>query len=151
MAKGFLRNYNAFGVYMNREYTKEFILITIDQIKIVADSVIKGVGNCFSLSETRRYDIKLVINELLANCFRHAKPSLTAPVIVNAYFSDGKLSIRVTDNGKGFEYEKRICDNKKSKEVLYKECGRGLILVDALCQEIKYNGSGNSVEVKIEL
>ena len=133
--------------------SKKFILTSIDDIKTVVGNVLNDVETITVLSDARRYEIKLVINELLTNCFRHAEPSAERPVVLYAQVQDGNLGIRVTDQGEGFAYEKSISNLEESgsEERLYRERGRGLMLVRAFCNEIKYNCRGNSVEVKIVL
>ena len=107
-----------------------------------------GIEKHGQLSEERRYDIKLVINELLVNSFEHAQPSKQSPVVFRAGVESGQLRIGVTDSGEGFSYDHTVSDDN---DLLYRERGRGLMLVRALCQEIRYSGRGNSVEVKIVL
>lgn len=131
---------------------KKYVLVSIDDIKTVTNGVLGGIEKYAPLCDEKKYEITLVLNELLVNCFKYTKPSAASPVILNTNICDGRLVIRVTDNGDGFEYEKCVDGlQKPGEDVLYRERGRGLMLVKALCQDIKYNGSGNSVEVKIVL
>lgn len=131
------------------DYASRYVLTSIDDIKRVVSGVLAGVEKHRPLNEEYRYNISLIINELLVNCFVHAKPSKTSPVIFKAGIRNGYLVISVTDSGGGFEYEK-VCPGV-SGDMLLKERGRGLTLVRALCQEISYNSVGNSVEVKIAI
>ena len=136
-----------------RDFTKKYILTSIDDIKTVTDGVLAGLDQGYETSDKKRYEITLVINELLVNCFKYTQPSRETPVVLDAYTRGGQLDIRVTDGGQGFEYERRVHHIEKTTrdERLYSESGRGLILVEAFCQEMIYNGSGNSLEVKIAL
>ncbi|MGI5849907.1 MAG: ATP-binding protein [Christensenellales bacterium] len=139
------------GVKMANDY--QYVLTTISDIKTVTDHVLSGIEQHMPLNESRRYEVALVLNELLVNCFTHAAPSETEPVLLAASIIDGILSIRVTDNGDGFEYEKKInaLERHTDEDGLFRERGRGLMLVKAFSQEIKYNLTGNSVEVTIVL
>jgi len=132
---------------------KKYILTSIDDIKTVTEGVLAGLDNGFVISDTKRYEITLVINELLVNCFQHAHPSEQAPVIFDAYTRGSQLDMRVTDSGDGFAYQRRVDHIEKIDDDLglMREHGRGLMLVEAFCQEMNYNGRGNSVEVKIAL
>ncbi len=103
------------------------------------------------LTEERKYNIALVINELLVNSFEHASPSKKAPVIFKATMKNGCLSICITDRGTGFAHDSMCSHMPEDEETLLRERGRGLTLVRALCQDIRYNGLGNSVEVRIAL
>lgn len=133
-----------------KDYTEKNVLTVIDDIKPSVKKVLSCVEKCKDLNEERRYEIELVLNELLVNSFRHAKPSEGKPVVLAAEVKNGKLFISVTDGGGGFEY--KICDNVlEDSTALYRERGRGLMLVRAFCEEIRYNLKGNSVEVEIAL
>lgn len=101
------------------------------------------------LSDERKYEIELVLNELLVNSFRHAAPCEAEPVVLTAGVENGRLILCVTDGGEGFEYRKELSGVPESP--LLRECGRGLMLVRAFCEEIRYNMKGNSVEVEIAL
>jgi anti-sigma regulatory factor (Ser/Thr protein kinase) len=136
-------------LYMN--YTSRYVLTSIDDIKKVVGGVLSGVEKINPLTDECRFNISLVIKELLVNCFKHAMPSKKAPVIFKAELKNSVLTIGVKDSGGGFEYEKVCANISNDEDALLKERGRGLTLVNALCQEIHYNNVGNSVEVKIAL
>ena len=125
------------------------MLTSIDDIKRVVSGVLKGITKHRPLNDECSFNVSLVINELLVNCFEHAKPSKQSPVIFKAGIKNGTLVITVTDRGAGFEYEKTCAS--VTADSLLRERGRGLTLVRALCQEICYNSVGNSVEVKIAI
>ena len=129
------------------------MLTSIDDIKTVANGVIAGVGRHTALSEERRFDIALVINELLANSFEHASPSVKSPVILAAGMQGNSLCIGIKDGGEGFEFDQAMerLSRPVDEDGLYKERGRGLRLVQALCQDMNFGGRGNSVEVRIDL
>ncbi len=134
-------------------YASRYVLTSIEDIKTVANGVLNGVGRHTALSEERRFDIALVINELLANSFEHAKPSARTPVILAAGMQGKSLCIGVMDGGQGFEVGDALerISQPVGDDGLYEERGRGLRLVQALCQEMNFGGRGNSVEVKIQL
>jgi anti-sigma regulatory factor (Ser/Thr protein kinase) len=134
-----------------KDYTEKNVLTVIDDIKPSVKKVLSCVEKCKNLNEERRYEIELVLNELLVNSFRYAKPSVYEPVILVAGVENGKLFISVTDGGDGFEYKMNYGDTPEDSTTLYRECGRGLMLVRAFCEEIRYNIKGNSVEVEIAL
>ncbi len=129
------------------------MLDSVDDIKTVANGVITGVGRHTALSEERRFDIALVINELLVNSFEHANPLTKTPVILAAGMNGNSLRIGVKDGGEGFEHGQALeqLALPVDDEGLYKERGRGLRLVQALCQDMNFGGRGNCVEVRIEL
>lgn len=142
-----------FGVCIMRDFTKKYMLTSLDDIKIVTDGVLSALDAGFSISEQKKYEISLVINELLVNCFKHANPVAMGPVVFNASSHGGRLDIRVTDSGAGFAYQRRVDDLEENDgdRRLLSEHGRGLILVEAFCQEMIFSGRGNSVQVIIAL
>ena len=138
---------------MKTNFIREYILTDIKDIKVAIDGVMSGIEGLFVLSDARKYEIKLVMNELLVNCFDHSCPKEKQTVVLKVSAKTDKVRIRVKDNGQGFEYEytnKRL-GSPISKERLYSEDGRGLMLVNAFCDNVKYFGNGNSVEVNIAL
>ena len=137
---------------MMKNDLRKYVLTSIEDIKTATRGILAGAGRNTALSDEKKYEITLVLNELLVNCFKYTRPSSASPVVLSTNISDGKLVIRVKDNGGGFEYETCVDDiQTPDGDALYKERGRGLMLVKALCQDIRYNGNGNSVEVKIVL
>jgi anti-sigma regulatory factor (Ser/Thr protein kinase) len=134
-------------------YASRFVLTSVDDIKKVASDVLTGIGRHTPLTDEHRFNIALVINELLVNSFEHANPSPKAPVVFAAGMHGNRLSIGVKDGGQGFEYGDVLTrlEQPAAEERLFEECGRGLRLVHALCKEIVYSGSGNSVEVRMDL
>ena len=124
------------------------MLTALDDIKSVTGGVISGVSRSAPLSDERRYNIMLVLNELLVNSFEHARPTPANPVFVRAEVSGKTLRIGITDGGTGFAYAQQEEDDDAG---LLRERGRGLKLVRALCSDIRYNDAGNSVEVLIAL
>jgi anti-sigma regulatory factor (Ser/Thr protein kinase) len=137
-----------FGVMM-KNFTIKYVLTVIEDIKKTVQGVVGYVEQGNELSAERRFGIELVLNELLVNCFKHTNPSASEPVVLVAGIYDGKLSVNVTDNGKGFEYATNL--EPTDPVMIMEEYGRGLTLVRAFCDSIKYNLNGNSVEVEIAL
>jgi anti-sigma regulatory factor (Ser/Thr protein kinase) len=129
---------------------RRYVLTALDDIKSVASGVIGGVSRQAPLSDERRYNIALILNELLVNSFQHARPTPRTPVFVHVELSGGCLRIVVTDSGAGFEFTQQL-SAADDADVLLCERGRGLKLVRALCSDIRYNDCGNSVEVSIAL
>jgi len=138
---------------MEMDFIREYILTELEDIKVAIAGVMNGIEKFLVLNEARKYEIKLVMNELLVNCFDHAHPKGRQTVVLGVYAKEDKVRICVKDNGQGFEYQythrslKQPIDEKR----LYSESGRGLMLVDAFCDNVKYHGNGNSVEVSIAL
>lgn len=54
----------------------------------------------------------------------------------------GRLTIRVTDSGDGFDFAERL-KRLNSAQTVH---GRGLMLVSSLCESLRHEGKGNVVE-----
>ena len=76
---------------------REYILTSIDDIKKVTGYVFSKIEGYKALGEAKKYEIKLVINELLVNCFKYSAPSKDTPVILEAHVQDGKLVVRKSE------------------------------------------------------
>ncbi|MEZ0536586.1 ATP-binding protein [Caldicellulosiruptoraceae bacterium PP1] len=103
------------------------------------------------LSEEQLLDYKLIINELIINAIIHGNkkdPQKHVKVKVGVHYS--KLSyIIVEDEGNGFEIESVYKDYTPIEyedriENIF-ENGRGLMIVNSLCETVKQNRKGNKI------
>ncbi|HNA21115.1 MAG TPA: ATP-binding protein, partial [Agitococcus sp.] len=62
----------------------------------------------------------------------------------------GKLILQVTDSGSGFDYSNRSQRPTTSNHHLMNYHGRGIRLIETLCQRLEFIGSGNSVIVEFD-
>ena len=90
---------------MKNSFIREYILTEIEDIKVGINGVMSGIEEVLALPDDRKYEIKLVMNELLVNCFDHACPKNKQTVVFGILVQEEKVRIRVKDNGQGFEYE----------------------------------------------
>jgi two-component system, HptB-dependent secretion and biofilm response regulator len=63
-----------------------------------------------------------------------------------SYFTEdihGRLVIRVEDSGKGFDYQKKLGTNLSTSGY----SGRGIALMEKMCESVRYLGNGNIAEV----
>lgn len=124
----------------------------LNEIKIVIEDLIYGVKSNFDISEEQDYRIKLVMNELLSNCFKYASADNEHPVQVDARLHDNHLLLAVLDMGDGFKHNENILDNIEIDDnSLLKEGGRGLLLVSSIASMLKYNRKGNRALARIDL
>lgn len=93
--------------------------------------------------ETVMFDVRLILNELMANGVIHGNNFDKDKCIKLSVEVIGDLvRIEVTDEGQGFE-----CDLKSYDPLELKCCGRGLILVNGLSDEL-YVDKNRIVAVK---
>lgn len=86
-------------------------------------------------NEDIMFDIKLILNELIANGIFHGNTCLDSKVVnLSLKIKDDKIIIEVKDEGKGINY-----DFQSYNPLDLKCCGRGLVLVKGLSDELLIN------------
>lgn len=97
----------------------------ISKIKPTINNVLTSIKE--ELTDNEFFDVKLTLDELLVNGVLHGnKLNSEKRVDLNVDINNEKIIIRVKDEGEGFIYKKRQTSS-------YEETGRGLILVDGIC------------------
>lgn len=119
------------------------------EIKTVIDLLLGDVGNTHALSEQKEFEIKLVMNELLSNCFKYCRISLESPVVVEYKVEEKQLHFTVSDCGMGFDVRK--IHYEELNKNLYAENGRGLFLANQFSSRLHFNEKGNRVTAIIDL
>lgn len=120
-----------------------------DEVRIAISNLITSAKQECSLSEDREFCIRLTLNELINNAIiNHDRQE---NLIVDVWFKTDPAmhmyKILVSSNGCGFDataFLKRMED--KPCETMA-ESGRGLMLVKAHSQSLKFNRKGNKVLV----
>lgn len=101
-----------------------------------------------SLSCEIEHDLKLVLSELLYNAVIHGNNSDECKNIhISVDLFEDRLCVKVSDEGCGFDFESII--GKKSSletDVLMAENGRGILLVNALVDELSFLDEGRTIE-----
>ena len=118
-------------------------LNAVGDISAAVRRVTAHVADRVSLSEEREFSIKLVLNELLANCFEHAN---TGRATVIYRLDEPVLKCCIMDGGNGFARQKGY---RASCPCAGSESGRGIFLAQSLSQLLRYNRKGNAVMVRI--
>ncbi len=103
--------------------------------------------------EDELFDIRVILNELLINAIKHGNMySAIKTVQIKAGKADKEsLYFIIEDEGTGFEYD--IPNSTLLDEIGFEsedyleENGRGMLIVEKLCDRIKYNKKGNKVVV----
>lgn len=132
------------------------ITYTIKQdVKTLAstiDIVLNAITSEHFVSDQILFEIKVVLNELIVNALCHGNNCelekvtyVTFKLVKNNY-----LYISVKDEGLGFNQKfdaKLLDDNIEATNKSLCEHGRGLIIVDRLCDRVKFNKCGNKVAI----
>jgi serine/threonine-protein kinase RsbW len=97
-------------------------------------------------SEASTFAIKLALEEGLANAICHGNcrdPAKKVQVVFDV--DDSRTIITITDQGPGFD--PKIVPDPTTDENLEKPNGRGIMLMRAYMDEIRYNAQGNQVRI----
>lgn len=117
--------------------------------------VLQRLERVSALDEDERFDVRVILSELLQNAIRHGNAMDRAKTIsLDVTVEEGNtLEISVEDEGTGFDVE-RVLAQKRIKaldaEDVFEldEFGRGLLIIESLCDAVRRNESGNRVTVR---
>ncbi|MCX7841901.1 MAG: ATP-binding protein [Clostridia bacterium] len=138
-------------------------------IKVFKCSIRSGVDNiCPAVKEVIRYlediygliddssvfELKVILSELISNAVKHGnRENYNKEVKVRAgVTNDGKVFISVEDEGEGHDYNtfamKASMSAHQECDIFdMKETGRGILIVNKLCDRVKFNKKGNKVVI----
>lgn len=121
------------------------------QVKVI----LKRLEMISGIDADQQFDIRVILSELLQNAIKHGNANDTSKkVLVDVWLDSSVLVICVTDQGQGFDV-KRIFEEKDrlsgSDPQAMDESGRGLLIVQSLCDEIQFNPAGNAITVRKRL
>lgn len=98
-------------------------------------------------AKASRFAIRLAFEEAVSNAFKHGHAGLdpALKVIVEAVVSPDSVVMAVQDHGSGFDPD--AIEDPTLDENLDKPSGRGLMLIRAYMTEVRFNPSGNRIEM----
>lgn len=101
-------------------------------------------ANGFFLED--KFNLVLVLKEALTNAIEHGnKFDADKQVFVSVVPTHKDLTITVRDQGNGFNLYKVFAENKKN---LFKERGRGLIIINEYADKVEFNERGNEIRIR---
>ena len=116
----------------------------LDQIERISSEIARRAGFAPSTVD----DISIALTELVNNAIHHGnKDDTDKTVTVTFTLTEEALRIAIRDEGEGFQREK--LNNPLHPENLMADNGRGIYLVEALMDEVRYNFSDQGTEVII--
>jgi len=111
----------------------------------VEQRLLHAAGRC-GYSEGVLFAIKLALEEGLNNAIRHGNAYDSKKTIRVGFDIDSRRAeITITDEGDGFDPD--AVPDPTADENLEKPCGRGIMLMRAYMDEVKYNSRGNQVHL----
>ncbi len=116
----------------------------------IGEDIAKELDKYSGDRETLAYHINLVLTEAMVNAIKHANagdPDKTVHIFIN--ISDNELSIRVYDNGQGFDINAIPPPDFTQLE----DRGRGIFLIKSLMDSVSYRKvcDGNVLEMRKRL
>lgn len=110
------------------------------------------------IDSDQQFDIRVILSELLQNAIKHGNAmDNKKKILVDVRLQDNRriLSICVADQGQGFDVNHTISRKKRKVNVddplSMDESGRGLFIIQNLCDDIQFNRIGNAIIVKKRL
>lgn len=104
------------------------------------------------VSEDTLFEIKVILNELIVNAICHGNncDDNKATYVTVKIVRDSHLYVSVKDEGCGLSQRielKKLDEYLESNNNSYNEHGRGLIIVEQLCDRIKFSKCKNKVSI----
>lgn len=120
-----------------------------DTIRKLISDIMACINKWNQLKEDDEYEFRLVLNELISNAAFHGNEGLSNKSLTVAICEAASqtLSICVEDQGKGFDYSEFMKGKFACDTVPLLEYGRGLKLVQTICDNVQFNKAGNLIKV----
>ncbi len=116
-----------------------------ENIRIV-ESFIDNVKEKFNVDDDLYGNIMVAVTESVNNAIKHGnKCDKNKNVILSADCDENALTIKVEDQGEGFDFDN--LPDPTAPENIDKVGGRGVFLMKHLCDEVKFTDKGCTVEM----
>ncbi|MBC6995837.1 ATP-binding protein [Neolewinella lacunae] len=114
------------------------------------EKYVDQIADRFKLDQEKHASLMLSLTEAVTNAIIHGnKQDRTKTVSIRLAQTRSGLAIRVTDQGCGFDY-RQIPDPTSPERIC--ECGgRGVFLMNQLCDKMRYINGGSTVEMQFKL
>lgn len=116
----------------------------------LVESFVERVVERFKLSPDVYGNILISLTEAVNNAIIHGNgndESKTVKIQLNKV--SNRLDIRVSDEGRGFDY--KSLPDPTAPENLLKIGGRGVFLMQQLCDNISFHNNGSTVEMQFKI
>ncbi len=120
--------------------------------------ILEKLGSLVNLNENEHFDVRVILSELLQNALRHGNQmDENKKIQLDVSLADGELlHISVLDEGPGFDVSQTLIQKRdrafRSENIFeMEECGRGLMIIETLCDSVIRNDMGNWITVQKQL
>lgn len=124
-------------------------IFSLNETRDAIREFLNSISDCVYLNEEIEFKLKIIINELVTNSLKYAKPCSYVRVL--AKLQNTFISIAVIDDGLGCDYSKIRDIDISEENYIMKEGGRGIHIVDVLSDVLRYNRKGNIIAIKVNL
>ncbi|PPK87189.1 serine/threonine-protein kinase RsbW [Neolewinella xylanilytica] len=114
------------------------------------EQLVNQLASRYHLDQEKHDNLLISLTEAVSNAIIHGnKQDRSKTVSIRFAQVTGALSIRVSDQGGGFNY-KNLPDPTCPERIC--ECGgRGVFLMNQLCDKMRYINGGSTVEMQFRL
>lgn len=118
-------------------------------IRFLIDEMMSCIEAWNSLDDNCNYEFRLILNELISNGILHGNKGFSKKKVSVAIkeVDSTTLEIFIKDEGQGFDYKKVCREYYDCDTFELSEGGRGLMLVNALCNKIQFNENGSQIKI----
>lgn len=114
------------------------------------EGYVNQIASRYQLDQEKHANLLISLTEAVNNAIIHGnKQDRTKKVIIKLAQTKAGLAVRVTDQGKGFSYEE--LPDPTSPERLCECGGRGVYLMNQLCDKLRYINGGSTVEMQFRI
>ena len=135
---------------MSLLFEKEIVGSSPLAIRTLVNDMMNCIKSWNNLDADDEYEFRLILNELISNGIFHGNKGCCDKKIKVGIeeVNSTTLDIWVKDEGNGFDYTKVVKNKECNRYFLLSESGRGLMLVNAMCNNVKFNNNGSLVRIR---
>lgn len=116
----------------------------------VIEKLIDNYSSVLKFNDELYGKLLLAVVEAVNNAIVHGNhEDESKKVSIHYVFNDSEILFTVTDEGEGFDPS--LVPDPTAIENLEKDCGRGIYLMNCLCDEILFQDGGRTVMMKFSL
>lgn len=124
-------------------------MFSIEDMHKALREFLSELSETILINEELEFKLKIILNELVTNSFKYAKSCNYVRVM--AKLKGNIISIAVIDDSCGFDYTQVKQTDISEEKNIFQEGGRGIYIVDALSDYLRYNRKGNIIAIKVNL
>lgn len=129
------------------------ILNSLPEEVVLVEEFIDKLNEKYNFREDMYGNVLVSVTEAVNNAIIHGnqrnpqKKVVVTFLLVNPFL----VSILVEDEGAGFDYESILGHNPTSPEYLLSHNGRGLFVIESLCDKVIFHNGGSAIEMQFNV